>query len=175
MGLIIELGDPCLRKPAQPVTDVHSPQLRVVIETMAKALKKEKGVGIAAPQVGVSQQLFIVANNQVVQPPYTSLNTGLVVINPTLSILTDDTTYEWEGCLSIPGIRGYIPRQCHIMVEYMTIHGDRVSNTYDGFTARIFLHEYDHLIGRVFLDHVEDMQHHIITDAYYTKMMEDEA
>ena len=175
MNHVVELGDPCLRTPATPVLDPCSPDTLRIIQQMVVALKGHRGIGIAAPQIGISKQLFIVAPHQSIAHPYTSLTTGLVVINPSISILTDDVTYEWEGCLSIPGLRGYIPRQCHIMIEYHTIHGDRVSDTYDGFTARIFLHEYDHLFGTVFLDRVEDIKKHLITDGYYETLEGDDS
>lgn len=109
MNHVVELGDPCLRAPATPVLDPCSPDTLRIIQQMVVALKGHRGIGIAAPQIGISKQLFIVAPHQSIAHPYTSLTTGLVVINPSISILTDDVTYEWEGCLSIPGLRGYIP------------------------------------------------------------------
>ena len=172
---IVELGDPVLRKTAQPIKDPTAPSVRMIVDQMIRVLKKERGIGIAAPQIGVSEQLFIVAPNQKLASPYTDIKTGVVVINPTISFMTDKQTYEWEGCLSIPGIRGYVPRQCDIMIEYTNLLGEKVSESYTGFTARIFLHEYDHLMGNVFLDHIEDIKSHIITDGYYIKQMEDES
>jgi peptide deformylase len=173
MSYIVELGDPVLRKPARPVVDVTSNETKLIIEKMVVTLKKERGIGIAAPQIGVDQQVFIVAPNQKLVAPYDDISTGLVVINPTVSFLTDEITHEWEGCLSIPGVRGYIPRQCNIMIEYTNVLGEFKSETYNDFTARIFLHEYDHLLGVVFLDRIEDLKRHLITDGFYNQMMED--
>ena len=102
MSYIVELGEPILREKTQPVLDPVAIETKMIIEQMVKTLKQEKG-GIAAPQIGIAQQIFIVAPNQKVQSPYTNLETGLVVINPTISTLSDQVSHEWEGCLSIRG------------------------------------------------------------------------
>lgn len=175
MSHIVEMGDPILRTNCRPISDPTSDAARRLVQVMVQTLKEQKGIGIAAPQIGVDSQVFIVAPDQVIQPPYTTLNTGLVVFNPTITILSDDVTYEWEGCLSIPGIRGYVPRQCHIMIDYTNIKGESVSEEYDGFTARIFLHEFDHLSGTLFIDRIEDPKQDLITDRYYASLMEDNA
>ena len=169
---ITELGEPVLREIAEPIADPTSAQTRLLVDQMVKALKKERGIGIAAPQIGVSQQVFIVAPSQKINPPYTHLDTGLVVINPKISFLTDESTYEWEGCLSVPGLRGLVPRQCNIMIEYFTLDGEFRSETYTGFTARVFLHEFDHLNGVMFIDRVEDLKNQLITDHVYACMMD---
>ena len=169
---IVELGDPILRDKSELVVDPLSNEIKIIIEQMVTTLKQQKGIGIAAPQVGIKKQIFIVAPNQKVAFPYTNIETGLVVINPTIHPLSDQTTHEWEGCLSITGIRGYVPRQCNIMVEYTNALGEFKSETYSDFTGRIFLHEFDHLMGVVFLDRVEDTKKHIITDGFYSQMME---
>lgn len=174
MSQVVQLGDPLLRQSTQLIDDPLSPKTKAMIDQMVMTLKKEKGIGIAGPQVGFDQQIFIVAPNQVIKAPYTNLETGLVVMNPKISFLTDDITYEWEGCLSIPGIRGYVPRKCNIMIEYMDAAGQDRSEVYSEFIARIFLHEYDHLIGTLFIDLVDDLKTQLITDAYYMQLMEDE-
>jgi peptide deformylase len=171
---ISELGEPVLREPAQPILDPTSAQTRVLVDQMVNALKRERGIGIAAPQIGVSQQAFIVAPNQKINPPYTDLNTGLVVINPKISFLTNESSYEWEGCLSLPGLRGLVPRQCNIMIEYYNVDGEFKSETYTGFTARIFLHEFDHLNGVMFIDRVEDLKNQLITDHVYSRTMDND-
>lgn len=174
MTFMIEMGDPVLRQKAAPIADVFSAETKATIDTMIKALIEQKGIGIAAPQVGVAKQIFIVAPNQKIQLPYDNIDTGLVVINPSISFNTKKITHEWEGCLSVPGIRGYVPRQCDITINYTNYHGEIRSESYDGFTARIFLHEYDHLSGTLFLDRIENLKDHLITDAYYKQLLEEE-
>jgi peptide deformylase len=169
---VVELGHPTLRKKALPIDDIFSNETETLIENLIQALKKHKGIGIAAPQIGVDKQLFIVAPYQEVSAPYTNLDSGLIVINPTITLNTKQVTYEWEGCLSIPGLRGRIPRQCDITIEYTNKFGEIVHGHYKDFTARIFLHEYDHLIGRMFVDLIENPRTDLMTDAVYVQLME---
>ena len=93
---IVELGDPILRDKFELVADPLSNEIKIIIEQMVTTLKQQKGIGIAAPQVGI-KQIFIVAPNQKVEFPYTNIETGLVAINPTIHPLSDQTTHEWEG------------------------------------------------------------------------------
>lgn len=174
MSYMVELGNPVLRQIADPVDDTFSKETRAIIERMMQTLDEQRGIGIAAPQIGVSKQIFIVAPNQELQPPYDIVDTGLVVINPKITQNNVAVTHEWEGCLSIPGIRGLVPRSCDITIEYTNVHGEFRSERYTDFTARIFLHEFDHLIGTVFIDRIENLKEHLITDATYMKMMEDD-
>jgi peptide deformylase len=174
MSYMVELGDPVLRQVADPVADIFSPETSAIIDRMMQTLAEQRGIGIAAPQIGVPKQLFIVAPNQELRPPYDTINTGLVVINPKITQHNVALTHEWEGCLSIPGIRGLVPRHCDITIEYTNMHGEVRSERYKDFTARIFLHEYDHLVGTVFIDRIENLKEHLITDASYMKMMEDD-
>ncbi len=174
MSFITHLGDPVLRKQTQPVEDVFSAETTEIIDRMVATLRQEKGIGIAAPQVGIQKQIFIVAPNQKIEPPYDNLETGLVVINPSIIFNNKQADYEWEGCLSIPGIRGYVPRCCDITITYTNRHGEIKSEQYSEFTARIFLHEYDHLQGVLFIDRVEDIKRDLITDDYYKHLMEEE-
>ena len=174
MSLITHLGDPVLRAQTTPVDDVFSSETTQIIDQMVATLLKQKGIGIAAPQIGVSKQIFIVAPNQKIISPYDNLNTGLVVINPSIEFNTKKVDFEWEGCLSIPGIRGFVPRQCDITITYTNRHGELKSERYKDFTARIFLHEFDHLHGTLFIDRLQNYKQDLITDEYYAKLMEEE-
>ena len=126
------------------------------------------------PQIGESKQIFIVAPNQDLVAPYDHIDTGLIVINPSIEFNTVQETTEWEGCLSIPGMRGLVPRQCDITITYTNCHGEIRSRVYQDFTARIFLHEYDHLVGTLFLDRIESINDHLITESVYLEMKEEE-
>jgi len=174
MSYMVELGDPVLRQVANPVEDIFSTETSAIIDRMMQTLEDQRGIGIAAPQIGAPKQIFIVAPNQDLCPPYDTIKTGLVVINPKIIQHKVPVTHEWEGCLSIPGIRGLVPRHCDITIEYTNMHGEVRSERYKNFTARIFLHEFDHLIGTVFIDRIENLKEHLITDATYMKMMEDD-
>ena len=171
---MVELGAPILRKIADPVDDVFSQDTSNLIRGMVDVLTQQKGIGLAAPQVGVKKQVFIVAPEQIMQRPFDDISTGLVVINPTIEFNTKTVTYEWEGCLSIPGIRGKVPRQCDITIQYTNIHGELRKERYSGFTARIFCHEFDHLNGVLFLDRLEDIKTQLVTDRFYATMVEED-
>ena len=174
MSYIVELGDPVLRQKADPVDDVFSSETQAIIEQMKEALDAKQGIGIAAPQVGKSKQMFIVAPNQTLVSPYDTIDKGLIVINPSITFNSEQFTSEWEGCLSIPGIRGLVPRQCDITITYTNCHGELREEQYKDFIARIFLHEYDHLLGMVFLDRINNIKDNVITDGYYMSLKEDD-
>ena len=174
MDLITHLGDPVLRKKTAPIDDVFSQEVSQIIDQLVATLIKENGVGIAGPQIGELKQIFIVAPNQVIEAPYDTIETGLVVINPSITLNTKEVQLEWEGCLSIPGIRGLVPRQCDITITYTNRHGEIKSEQYVDFVARIFLHEFDHLNGVLFIDRIENMKTDLMTDDYYKKLVEEQ-
>ena len=170
---LIHLGDKTLRTPSEPIDDVFDPSIQRLIDDMIETLVDQKGIGLAAPQVGINKQLFIVAPDQKFKSPHDSIEKGLVVINPTIEHLGDEETPEWEGCLSIPGIRGVVFRNCNIRINYTNRMGELKSEVYTEFIARIFLHEYDHLIGVMFLDRIKNIQTDLISDKVYMDMMEE--
>jgi len=170
---VTELGDPVLRQVAKPVKDVLAPEIQELIDYMLATVKEEKGVGLAAPQVGLSLRLFIVSPEGTQRYPHCTVNESLVVINPEIKFLNKKTDIDWEGCLSIPGIRGKVPRNLSIQVSYINRLGENKTETYTDFTARIFQHENDHLDGIMFLDRMEDPRD-LITDKEYMKLFEDE-
>ena len=157
-----------------PADDVFSAATTEIMNRSGAPLRQEMETGIAAPHVGITKQILIVALKQTIEPPYDNLETGLVVINPSIKFNNKQADYEWEGCLSIPGIRGYVPRICDITITYTNRHGELKSEQYSEFIARIFLHEYDHLQGVLFIDRVEDIKRDLITDDYYKHLMEEE-
>lgn len=163
---ISQLGNPILRQVAQPIHSVHDPSIRALIDDLLMTLVASNGVGIAAPQVGVSYRLLIVASRPNPRYPNAPLMEPTVMINPHLISHSGEVVKDWEGCLSVPGIRGLIPRYRQIEIEYVTRNGELVQRELLDFVARIFQHEYDHLNGMVFLDRLESVKD-IITDHEY--------
>ena len=161
---ITELGNPILRRKAKPIEDVFDVKILRLAEDMMETLHFAHGVGIAAPQVGESVRLFIVAPDPKVAP--------VVVINPKIVDHSKTKTKGWEGCLSIPGIRGLVPRFKSIVVEFTDLQGGLVVVEAKDFVARVFQHENDHLDGIIFLDRLENTKD-IITDREYSKLFED--
>lgn len=167
---IAQLGHPVLRVPARPVTLPASDSLRALADDMLATLRDANGVGIAAPQVYESLSLFIVASRPNPRYPDAPLMVPEVVFNPTITDVSEERVQDWEGCLSIPGIRGNVPRHQRIQVRYQNAEGLVVERAFEGFVARVFQHEYDHLYGVVFLDRL-DSTRDVITEKEYQKLV----
>ena len=167
---IVQLGAKVLRLQAQTVTDIHSAELQQIIELMQKTLATTQGVGIAAPQIGVTKRIIIIASRPTPRYPSAPLMEPTVMVNPSFQTLSDVREKDWEGCLSIPGIRALVPRYKEILINYTDQQGGLVETQLEGFLARIFQHEFDHLEGKVYLDRVEDNRD-IIAESEYLKFI----
>ena len=152
---IAQLGHPVLRTAAKPVDLPAIEALRAFAEDLMATMRDADGVGIAAPQVYESLSLFIVASKPNPRYPDAPLMEPEIVANPEIVWRSDEIVKGWEGCLSIPGIRGHVPRPQRIRARYQTLDGLEVEREFEGFVARVFQHEDDHLRGIVFLDRLE--------------------
>jgi len=160
---IVRLGHPALRTPTRPVEveELSSSEIQELIDDMFETMLEAGGVGLAAPQVGVSLQLFVYA---VVDPDSDKpLGDGekpelRELINPALSPAAGELIYDWEGCLSIPDLRGLVPRHPIVRVHALDRQGNSLDYRSEGYEARIVQHEYDHLNGVVFLDRMRDFR-----------------
>jgi peptide deformylase len=166
---IAQLGHPVLREPARPVDLPASEKLRALVEDMLETMRDAEGVGIAAPQVYEGASVFIVASKPNARYPDAPSMEPEVVVNPEIVERSDEVVKGWEGCLSIPGIRGNVPRHRRIRVRYRTLEGSEVDREFEGFVARVFQHEDDHLRGLVFLDRLESPRD-IITEKEFRKL-----
>ena len=135
---------------------------------MIATMKKAQGVGIAANQVGVGLRVFIVAPSPNRRYPTAPRRPPVAMVNPKLLAHSRHMTLDWEGCLSIPGIRGIVPRYQWVEIDYTAPDGRRVRQRLTNFVARIFQHEFDHINGRVFLDRVQDTRT-LMTDREYAR------
>ena len=173
---IIQLGDPILRQQAEPVKNIKDESIQKLIDELIVTVLQVDGVGIAAPQVarsqraGQSHRLFIMASRPNPRYPKAPQMEPMAMINPKITAHSSETVKGWEGCLSVPGIRGFVPRYQAIEVEYSDRNGKLQKQELTDFVARIFQHEYDHLEGKVFLDRVESTLD-LITEAEYQKLM----
>ena len=148
---VVRLGHPVLRTNAEPVPESWFGDARLVdlCRDMAHTMLEEQGVGLAAPQVAESLRLFVY---WVPASPGAAEVPPVALVNPEIKPVGDDVEDGWEGCLSIPGLRGLVPRNRRIKVKARTIEGETLSLTADGFHARVIQHELDPLDGVVFLD-----------------------
>lgn len=166
---IAQLGNPILREITNEIISIDK-NIDSLSSNMIYTIQNVNGVGLAAPQVFESISMFIMASKPSDRHPNAPQMEPAVIINPKIIASSDKTDKDWEGCLSIPGIRGFVPRKEEIEVEYTNINGIIVKTKYGEFAARIFQHEYDHLKGIVFLDRVESNKE-IITELEYQKLI----
>ena len=151
---VVEIGNPVLRSPADPVKAVRSPKIQQLIDNLIYTAIRTNGVGIAAPQVSESLRLFIVASRPNLRYLHAPVMEPTPMINPQILAYSNETEIGWEGCLSVPGMRGQVERAKEIEVVYCDRNGNRQQKVFTDFVARIIQHEYDHLNGKVFLDRV---------------------
>jgi peptide deformylase len=156
---VARLGHPVLRKIAAPlsITEIQSAPIQRLIDDMIETMKEYNGVGLAADQVHESKQIAVleVADNpRYPEKPPVPLT---VLINPQVTPLAEETDEDWEGCLSIPDLRGKVPRFRSIRVQALDRSGRELNFTAQDFHARVIQHEWDHLNGKVYLDRMRDL------------------
>lgn len=167
---IYQLGSDVIRSIASEVEDVHSVEIQALIEDMIFTCKNAKGVGIAAPQLNCSKAIVIIASEPSERYPFAPVMEPTPLINPKIISHSKEMLKDWEGCLSLPGIRAQVPRYRTIDVFYTDKDGNENAVTYHDFLARVFQHEYDHLIGKVFIDRVEST-HDIVMEQEYQRII----
>jgi peptide deformylase len=165
---ILKMGDERLLRIAEPVTAFDTPELHALIADMRETMAAVNGAGLAAPQIGVNQQL-VIFGSEVANPRYPNrpLIPVTVLINPVITPLGDEEESDWEGCLSVPGLRGEVPRWAHIRYSGFDEYGQTIDRTVDGFHARVVQHECDHLIGKLYPMRVRDFTKFGYTDVLF--------
>ena len=157
---ILRMGQPVLRRRARPLTDAErsDPALRALVEDMVDTLDASGGIGLAAPQIGESVRLAIIRvpggpsrYGELESIPLT------VYVNPEIEVLDRMQQGFWEGCLSVPGLRGFVERPRAIRVRWLDLDGTPQAAEYEGFLATVFQHEFDHLDGHLYVDRMTDM------------------
>ncbi len=154
---ILKMGDQRLLRIAQPVRDFGSPSLRALIDDMFDTMAAARGVGLAAPQIGEDLQLVIFGFEHNERYPDAPAVPMTVLLNPVVTPLTDAIEEGWEGCLSVPGLRGVVPRYTRIRYTGFDLDGRPIDREAEGFHARVVQHECDHLIGRLYPTRMSDL------------------
>lgn len=167
---VLQLGNPKLRQTACPVKNPSDLEIQVLIDDLIGTMEQSNGVGIAAPQVGIDLQVVIVASRPTLRYPHAPHMAPIAMINPQITDIGVERVKDWEGCLSVPGIRGLVPRASTISVEYQDRDGHAQQEIFHDFVARIIQHECDHLQGYVFIDRVESTRE-LITENEYHKLV----
>ncbi|ROS01122.1 peptide deformylase [Sinobacterium caligoides] len=168
---VSQLGATVIREVAAPVSDIPSSAMKHLVAAMIATCEQAGGVGIAAPQVGESKRLFIMASEPNARYPDAPKMAPTPVFNPRILSMSESEESAWEGCLSLPGVRGWVPRATSIEVSYYDAEGVFVERLFEGFLARLFQHEYDHLNGVVFIDRVRSTRD-IIMEAEYQRLLQ---
>jgi peptide deformylase len=165
---ILKMGDARLLRMAEPVQAFDTPALHALIADMRETMAAVNGAGLAAPQIGVNLQVVIfgsTAHNP--RYPDRPLVPPTVLINPVIVPLGTDEEEDWEGCLSVPGLRGVVPRWSRIRYTGADENGQPIDRTVDGFHARVVQHECDHLIGKLYPMRVRDFSRFGFTDILF--------
>jgi len=154
---ILRMGDPLLLQRSAEVERFDTPQLRALITDMQDTMKAASGAGLAAPQIGVSQRVVIFGFDRNERYPDAPAVPKTVLINPVLTPLDAEEEEGWEGCLSVPGMRGLVPRRLRLRYQGQDQHGNAIDRTVDGFHARVVQHEVDHLDGILYPMRMRDL------------------
>lgn len=155
---VLKMGDPLLYQKAGPVAQFSTPQLEELITDMFDTMAALNGAGLAAPQIGVSQRVVIFGFESNPRYPEAEPVPTTVLINPTIEPLGEETSEDWEGCLSVPGLRGRVERHTTIRYRGYDQIGGEIDRTVSGFHARVVQHECDHLDGILYPMRLKDVR-----------------
>jgi peptide deformylase len=165
---ILKMGDPRLLRVAQPVRAFDTPELHALVADMQDTMKAANGAGLAAPQIGVDLQLVIFGTDAP-NPRYPDalVVPRTVLVNPIITPLGNEEEEDWEGCLSVPGLRAVVPRWHRIRYTGYDEQGNRIDREAEGFHARVVQHECDHLAGKLYPMRVRDFSKFGFTDVLF--------
>lgn len=167
---VLKMGDPCLLQLAQRVEQLDTPALKELLQDMQDTMAALNGAGLAAPQIGVSLQVVIFGVEHSQRYPDAESVPFTVLLNPVLTPLTEQMEEDWEGCLSIPGMRGLVPRYTRLRYQGVDAYGAPVDRTVTGFHARVVQHECDHLNGILYPMRINDLRKFGYTDTLFPSL-----
>jgi len=169
---ILKMGEPLLLQTAIQVSPdaIASNETQEIIQDLLDTMKDANGAGLAAPQIGVSLQIVVFGFEKNVRYPNEDPIPQTILINPVITPLSPDQDNGWEGCLSVPGLRGLVPRFQHIRYQGLDNHGHIVDRTVSGFHARVVQHECDHLFGKLYPMRIEDMTQFGFTEILFPNL-----
>ena len=170
---ILKMGDPRLLRFAKEVTDFDSDALHWLVSDLLDTMHAANGAGLAAPQIGVDLQVVVFGSGEA-NPRYPDrdLVPRTVLVNPVITPIGDASDNDWEGCLSVPGMRGMVPRFTHIRYTGFDIYGDPIDRTVEGFHARVVQHECDHLWGKLYPMRMTDFSQFGFTEVLFPGLVD---
>ena len=170
---ILKMGDPRLLRVAQSVLEFGSAELQTLVADMQDTMVAANGAGLAAPQIGVDLQLVIFGFQRNERYPEAPPLAMTVLLNPQITPLSDEEVDGWEGCLSVPGLRGRVPRWARIRYTGFDLQGQPIEREADGVHARVVQHECDHLIGRLYPTRMRDLSQLGFTSVLFPELGDD--
>ena len=169
---ILKMGNPLLREVAQDfsVEEIKSPETKDLLKDMWDSLEAAGGIGLAAPQIGISKQLAVIKlSEESGRYPDIEDSEAFVIFNPKITVMDETEQGFWEGCLSVPGLRGFVERPRSIRVDFLDENAESKSIQIEDFLATVFQHELDHLNGIVFIEKLSPMKKMLITKKFLKK------
>ena len=164
---VLKMGDPRLLQQAQPVERFDTPELHALLQDMRDTMAHLSGAGLAAPQIGVGLQVVIFGVKRSDKRPDIEEVSETVLINPTLHAVGEEMIQSWEGCLSVPGMRGLVPRLARLRYEGYDEKGNRIDRTVEGFHSIVVQHEVDHLHGILYPMRIQDLANFGFADVLF--------
>lgn len=164
---VLRMGDPRLLQVSEKVMKFDTPQLHALLEDMQDTMNDLNGAGLAAPQIGVSLQVVIFGFEKNQRYPDADEVPFTILLNPELTPITNEQEEDWEGCLSVPGLRGMVPRYTQLRYQGMDPFGKPIDRTVSGFHARVVQHECDHLEGILYPMRIKDFSSFGFADALF--------
>ena len=164
---VLRMGDPRLLRRAREVHGFDTPELHALIADMIDTMRAYEGVGLAAPQIGVDLRVVIFGFEQNPRYPDADSVPFTILINPVLTPLSEEVEEDWEGCLSVPGLRGSVPRWARLRYAGFDLAGQAIERTVEGFHARVVQHECDHLDGILYPMRVRDFRRFGFTEELF--------
>ena len=167
---ILRMGDPRLLRRAEPVSEAGTPHLLALVDDMRDTMKAADGAGLAAPQIGVGLRVVIFGTGEpIARYPDAPPVPRTVLVNPVIEPLGPEMDEDWEGCLSVPGLRGVVPRHRALRYRGIDLFGNPIDRTVEGFHARVVQHECDHLDGILYPMRIRDFTRFGFTDVLFPR------
>lgn len=169
---ILKMGDPLLLRDSIPVeiSQIQSIEIQTLIDDMLETMHSLNGAGLAAPQVGINKQIVVFGFEKNIRYPDADPIQQTILINPTITIISNKVEDDWEGCLSVPGLRAKVPRHMQVRYQGYDRTAKPIDRTVEGFHARVVQHECDHLIGKLFPMRVKDFSNFGFTEILFPSM-----
>ena len=169
---ILKMGDPLLLRDSIPIqiNQISSTEIQTLIDDMLETMYSRNGAGLAAPQLGVNKQIVVFGFEKNLRYPDAEPIEQTILINPTITVIDKQKEEDWEGCLSVPGIRAKVPRFKQVRYEGYDRAGKPIDRTVEGFHARVVQHECDHLYGKLFPMRVKDFSNFGFTEVLFPSL-----